>query len=221
MTGYFITLEGIDGSGKTTHLGFLKEMLSSIGFRVVLTREPGGTALGEKIREILLDPSTRGMDPMTEVLLYNAARSQLVKEVIQPALQRGLVVLSERFADSTIAYQGYGLGLPVDIVRSVNGVACNGVYPDLTLLFDLDVEIARARILKKVPDRVECRDVDYYRRVREGYLTIAGEETHRVKIIDASQAIEEVRRRATQAVLDFVRVHSPSRSKERDDSPSS
>lgn len=217
MTGYFITLEGIDGSGKTTHLRFLAQMLSSFGFRVVSTREPGGTALGERIREILLDPSSRNIDPVAEVLLYNAARSQLVKELIKPALEQGLVVVSERFTDSTVAYQCYGLGLPVDIVKMLNDFACSGVTPDLTLLFDLDPEVARARIPERVRDRVECRDVEYYRRVRDGYLAIALEDPRRVRIVDASGSVEEVRRRASQVIMDFIQV----RSQRRDDQPTS
>jgi dTMP kinase len=205
MKGKFITFEGIDGSGKSTQLRLTVEKLSSLGFPVVKTREPGGTVLGEWIREILLDPSVDELDCTTEVLLYASARSQLVKETIKPALERGALVVSERFADSTVAYQGYGLGLPIDSITAINAFACNGVSPDLTLLFDVDPELARSRIQSRRVDRIECRDIEYYRRVQEGYLAIARREPDRVKIMDASVSIEEVKKQVSRIILDFVR----------------
>ncbi len=182
MRGVFITFEGIDGSGKTTMLERVALKLQSLGFRVVVTREPGGTELGRAVRDLVL---TREMSPMAELFLYAADRAEHVARVIRPALEAGLIVLSDRYADATLAYQGYGRGLPLEMVREVNRWATDGVMPELTIV--LDCEIAEARRRKGwLTDRFERGGEDFLARVRQGYLEVALEEPERVRVISSS-----------------------------------
>lgn len=199
----FIVLEGIDGSGKSTQIRLLKQSLESLGFRVYATREPGGTIIGEKVRAILLDRSNSEMTLRTEALLYAACRAQLVEQVILPRLNLGEVVLCERFLLSSIAYQAYGAGLDRESVLTVNRFACNGVYPGLTILLDLDPYAHRSRI--KGTDRIESRGLDYLKRVREGYLQEA-KLAPGIKVVDASASVEEVHRSILHEVLAFLNV---------------
>jgi dTMP kinase len=188
VRGHFITIEGPDGGGKTTQAERLARHLGA-DRPVHLTREPGGTWLGERVRELRLagtDPASP-TDPITDALLFNAARRQLVREVIRPAMERGTTVVCARFADSTVAYQGYGAGVPLATLTALESAATDGLRPDLTILLDLPVEVGLARKAPGDVTRFEREyDLDFHRRVRAGFLSIAAAETDRVVIIDAS-----------------------------------
>lgn len=194
MKGLFITLEGPEGAGKTTQARLLHERLRP-QHDMLYTREPGGTKIGEQIRHLLLDERHREMAPQTEMLLFAASRAQFVAEVVEPALNAGRLVLSERYVDASLAYQGYARRLGVDVVRRVNAVATRGVKPDLTLLLDIDpaVGLQRARHAagKEGPrgrgDRLEQEDLAFFVRVREGFLAIAREEPNRVHVVDGNR----------------------------------
>jgi dTMP kinase len=195
----FITFEGIEGSGKTTQVRLLAEYLTGKGVQHVVTREPGGTVIGEKIRALLLDPQSRGMVPVSELLLYGAARSQHIDEIIEPALGEGKVVLCDRFTDATMAYQGHGRGIPLNVIRVVNSLASADVKPDLTILLDLDPEkgLARARARNQAEGatsttRFDDEEIAFHTRVREGYLEIAREDTARVRVVSAEPPAEKV-----------------------------
>jgi dTMP kinase len=193
--GWFITIEGPEGAGKTTQAAALADHLARAGLDVHMTREPGGTWLGERLREILLarTDSAAPTDPLTDALLFNAARRQLVTEVIRPALEAGRTILCARFADSTLAYQGFGAGVPLERLLLIEGTATDGLRPDLTILLDVPVEDGLAR---KAPDdvtRFEAEfDVAFHRRVREGFLALAAAEPDRFAVIDASRPADEV-----------------------------
>ena len=199
--GRFITFEGPEGAGKTTQAARLEATLRARGLRVVATREPGGTALGERIREVLLAPSGEAIDPLADALLFNAARRQLVAEVIEPALAAGTTVICARFADSTRACQGYGGGLPLAELDRLEAVATGGLRPDRTILLDLPVEIGLAR---KAPDdrtRFETSfDLSFHQRVRNGFMAMAAAEATRFVVIDASGDPDDIARRALRAV---------------------
>ena len=187
--GLLITLEGIDGCGKSTQTELLKQRFEEHDVPFIPVREPGGTAVGEDIRQILLHKDY-AMSLQAELLLYMAARSELVGQVIIPALKAGRVVLCDRFTDSTLAYQGYGGGADLCFIRSMNSRATSGIVPNLTVLLDLPVENALAR-RGEVADRMESRDIRYHQRVRHGYLEIARREPRRVKVIDAKGSAQE------------------------------
>lgn len=190
----FITLEGPDGSGKTTQARLLAHWLQEEGHPVVLVREPGGTTVGERIREVLHDPAHTGMSPWTEVFLYCAARAQLVAEIIRPALAAGQTVLCDRYADSTLAYQGYGRGLDLDALRLVLYLATGGLTPDLTFCLDISPEegLARRRAGGGEWNRLDQETVDFHRRVRTGYLELAGLEPQRWIVVDAARPVDAV-----------------------------
>ena len=200
----FITFEGIEGSGKTTQLRRLAVVLPG----AVVTKEPGGTPISDRVRSILLDPQSSGMDAMTELLLYAASRRQHVVELIQPALQRGGVVLCDRYTDSTLAYQGFGRLLDLDQLRTLNAWATGGLAPELTLLFDLPEEegLARARSRNDASaalqgeGRFEAEDLRFHRRVREGYRSLAASEPARYAVVDAAGSEEEVFERMIAAL---------------------
>jgi len=192
MPGKFITLEGIDGAGKSSHLAWIAERLRQAGRDVVVTREPGGTPLGEKLREILLrDP----MDAGSEILLLFAARQAHLAQVVRPALARGAWVVSDRFTDATFAYQGGGRGFPVDKLRILEAWVQEGLQPDLTLYFDVPVSTGQARLKKAqgTPDRFEREDAAFHERVRAAYLERAGQFPQRFRVIDASKSVGEVK----------------------------
>ncbi|MGI9952584.1 dTMP kinase [Moorellaceae bacterium AZ2] len=204
MKGIFITFEGPDGSGKTTQMGLLARHLERKGRRVLCTREPGGTPLAEAIRRLLLSSWPEQVLGITEVLLYAAGRAQHVQGKILPALEAGQVVLCDRFVDSTLAYQGFGRGLNPELVRRINDLATGGITPHLTLLLDLPPEegLRRSRDGEggRALDRFEQEDLDFHRRVREGYLELARREPGRIKIIDALGSKDEVFRQVWGAV---------------------
>ena len=195
-SGFFIALEGGEGAGKSTQLRLLSEYLVTAGYQVRLGREPGGTPLGEAVREILLDREELAIAPPTELLLMLAARSAFVQEVVRPALAEGAIFLADRFEGSTFAYQGYGRGLDLPTVRSLNAFATAGIHPHLTLILDLSVEEGEARQARagKRGDRIESGGRDFHARVRAGYAALAAEDpsVHRV---DASGSVEEVHNR--------------------------
>lgn len=193
MKGAFITLEGVEGSGKTTQMALLHDRLEADGHRVLLTREPGGTPIAEAIRGILLDPANIALSPVAELLLYEAARAQHVAERIRPALEEGRIVICDRFADSTTAYQGAGRVLPRDAVRELHRLATGALWPDLTIVLDLPVEEGLKRAgAAHTRDRIEREPVEFHERVRREFLRIAESEPRRVKVIDAAQSLEAV-----------------------------
>lgn len=195
MTGLFITLEGPEGAGKSTNREYLAERLRERGIEVQLTREPGGTPLAERIRELLLDPSDEKMAVDTELLLVFAARAQHIAEVIRPALERGAVVLCDRFTDATYAYQGGGRGLPVERIAQLESFVQGGLRPDLTLVFDLPVEIGLSRAAARGRlDRFEQEGRTFFDAVRNTYLDRARAEPARYRILDAAQSLAEVQR---------------------------
>jgi len=202
--GIFISLEGIEGTGKTTQARLLSERLVEKGYEVMLTQEPGGTVIGSKIREILLHIDHGSMFYMTELFLYNAARAQHLSEKILPALDEGKIVITDRFTDSTVAYQGYGRGIDIQLITSINNIATEGIKPNLTILFDLDVEtgLKRNKGINKV-DRLELEDVEFHKKVKRGYFQIADKEPERIKIVDASLPLKIVE----QKVWEIVRWH--------------
>jgi dTMP kinase len=215
-TGIFLTLEGPEGAGKTTQSRLLVEYLRRAGHRVLHTREPGGTPIGEQIRTLLLDPRHGDMAARTEMLLFAASRAQLVAEVIAPALAQGALVLCERYVDASVAYQGVGRGLGVDIVRQVNAAATGGLSPDVTLLLDVDAAegLRRAREPAAASDvrnewgggdRMEREAPAYHARVREGFLELARNEPQRILVIDARGPVEDVQRDIRRAVDEFLR----------------
>ncbi len=201
--GVFISLEGIDGSGKTCVKDIILRQLA--GWEVLNIREPGGTATSEKIRAILLDCQNEGIKPLTEAFLYAAARAQLVEEVIRPALAAGKVIIADRFLDSTIAYQGYGRGLDRQMLTELNRLCTSGLKPDLTLLLDVDPEEGLRRRGGELPDRLEKEGLDFQRRVREGYLQIARAEPERMRVINAGRSLSEVAGEAVMIVRERLR----------------
>ncbi len=195
----FITFEGVEGSGKTTQIQRLKKYLTQKGIPCKVTREPGGCPIGEKVRKILLNPDHREMVPMSELLLYEAARAQHVKEVIEPFLKKGGVVLCDRFSDATIAYQGYGRKIDVKWIERLNHLSSLGIKPDVTFLLDCPSDVGLKRALKRnrtlkqeKEERFEKEKIQFHQRVRKGYLAIAKKEPRRVKVIDTRQGEDKV-----------------------------
>ena len=196
--GLFITFEGADGCGKTTQLTLLDEYFNKAGRKTLLTREPGAGILGAKIREILLNYDGE-VSPNCESFLFLADRAQHVEGMIKPALEEGTIVLCDRYTDSTLAYQGYGRELDMERIKYLNNLATSGLKPDLTIVFDVDIETSLSRVGKS-KDRMESAGVDFFNRVRRGYLEIAKQEPERVKIIDSSDTIENVHRKVIELV---------------------
>lgn len=189
----FITLEGPEGSGKTSHIPHLVEFLRERGYTVFPTREPGGTSIGEQIRAVIHDLKNAEMHPRAETLLYQAARAQIVEEVIKPRLERGEIVLSDRYFDSTIAYQGYGHGQDLEQVRQLVCYATGGLTPNLTVLLDLEVEIGLQRKSKQQEwNRLDAYTIDFHKRVRAGYLEMVKQEPGRWRVVDSNQAWDVV-----------------------------
>lgn len=216
MAPAFITFEGIDGSGKSTQLRLLATDLRAQQQRypeIIVTREPGGTPLGKRLRSALLDVETI-VDPLAELLLYAADRAQHVRTLIRPALDSGRVVLSDRYADATVAYQGAGRGFPRELIERVVAIATEGLRPDLTLLFDISSEEGLARRSRRMrggaaTDRLDAESTEFHARVRAAYLEIAARESERVKVIDAGASIQVVHARAKQIVSKFFKSRVP------------
>ena len=197
--GYFITFEGVEGCGKTTQIKLLSEFLTAHGRQTVLTREPGGCPIADKIRTILLDAENCALSPLAELMLYAAARTQHVAEVISPALESGKIVLCDRFCDATVAYQSFGRGIDRSIIDSLNQQACQGVSPDLTVLVDCDPKLGLERARRRIEassgpreERFELEALTFHQRVRAGYQQLANDDPDRFLIIDGSGTIEEI-----------------------------
>lgn len=189
---WFITLEGVDGCGKSTQARLLASALEHAGHDVLLLREPGGVAISERIRTILLDPANEAMDDTCELLLYEAARAQLVHEVVRPALAAGTIVVCDRFFDSTTAYQSFAGTVSRETAEAANAIAVGVTRPTLTFVFDIDPEVAQARTAARAADRMEAKGLAYQQKVAEGFRTIAREEPGRVRVIDAAPGVDTV-----------------------------
>lgn len=201
--GLFITFEGADGCGKTTQLNLLKEYLETKGYEIVLTREPGGKGLGEKIREILLNYEGEVSD-RCESFLFLADRAQNIDIIVKPAIEQGKIVLCDRHTDSSVAYQGYGRGLDIDEINRLNSLATNNLKPDLTLVFDVDIETSMQRVGSE-KDRMESAGKEFFNKVRNGYLEIAKQEPNRIKVVDSTKTIEEVHRNVVEIINTILR----------------
>jgi dTMP kinase len=209
LHGKFITFEGIDGSGKSTQLRLLADDLRFRGFNVLTTQQPGGTPLGRRLREAFLD-TEENIAPMAELLLFAADRAQHVEFLIKPALTEGKIVISDRYADATTAYQGAGRGFSPSVIREVIKLATGGLKPDLTLFFDLPVEDSLQRTTQRnemgeLKNRLDKENTEFYQRVRNAYLEIIAKETKRFRVIDAAQSIEQVHAEALKVLLKFLK----------------
>lgn len=203
--GCFITFEGIDGCGKSTQINMLKEYLGKKSREVLLVREPGGTVIGEKIREILLSKKNDNMAPLTELLLFEAARAQITSEVIIPSIEKGITVLCDRFYDSTYAYQGYARAMGRERVELLNDIATGSFAPDLTFILDITVDeaLARRKGRGEAEDRMEAMGIEFQRKVREGYLELAAKED-RVRLIDAARPAEEIHKDIIEIIKEKI-----------------
>jgi len=211
----FITFEGPEGSGKTTQLKLLAESLRERGCDVLATREPGGTAISEAIRGILLDPTHTEMQPEAEILLFSAARAQIVAQVIRLHLQGGGIVLCDRYADSTLAYQGYGRGLDLDTLRTITAFATGGLVPDLTIYLDIAIEEGLRRKVPQEWNRLEAQALAFHQRVREGYLEMAASEPDRWLSVDAFQPIADIQAAIWERIEVFIGGMGTDRRKDR------
>lgn len=205
MKGALFTFEGVEGCGKSTQIERLRVSLQAQGHSVDLTREPGGTQIGELLREVLLNPAHTAMSSVAELLLYEAARAQHVDERIRPALDRGVMVLCDRFIDSTAAYQGAGRGLNASDLEMLQTIATGGLLPDLTFLIDVPVTEGLARAAKgKQSDRIERESVEFHERVRQGFLELAAKDSERIRVIDGERSPEEVSQEIWTFLEDFL-----------------
>ena len=202
--GFFITFEGIDGCGKSTQARKLQRKLEEEGNAPLLLREPGGTPISEDIRKVLLNPDNSSMAPENEALLLAASRSQLLKEVIIPDLEKGTIILCDRYIDSTLAYQGFGRDLPQEWLRQINRHAFELAIPDKTFLFDLPVDVALSRLGDRQRDRIEATGVNFLEKVRNGFLTLAEQESDRYIILDSQNQIEELEKEISSQVLRII-----------------
>jgi dTMP kinase len=217
MKGTFITFEGIEGSGKSTQIVLLANYLKSHGVKVVLTREPGGTLIGDQIRKVLLDPANRALDPSAELFLYSASRAQHLSEVILPALAAGTIVLCDRFSDATLAYQGYGRGLDRNMIRELDRIVTAGMRPDLTMLLDIDAVTGLARARGRNSSRglegearFENEEIAFHERVRQGYLALAKHEPERFRVVDATPAPDRIEMEIRKIVVTVSGIAEPS-----------
>jgi dTMP kinase len=214
VSGAFLTFEGIDGCGKSTQLRLVASELRLGGMEVVATREPGGTALGTRLRAALLD-AEESVDPLAELLIFAADRAQHVRTLVRPALESGHIVLSDRYADATVAYQGAGRGFPPELVAQVVALATGGLKPDLTIVFDVPVAECIARTRRRIGsdhrgDRLDAEDAAFHTRVRQAYLEMAAREPERVRIINASGSIEETHARVMELITPLLKSQVPS-----------
>jgi dTMP kinase len=217
VPGTFITFEGIDGSGKSTQLRLLNTFLRAHGCNALVTREPGGTALGLRLREALLD-ALEEVDPLTELLVFAADRAQHVRRMLLPALETGAVVISDRYADATVAYQGAGRGFAPELIAQIVQLATEGLKPDLTLLFDVSITESVSRTTRRSTgknaatkggrDRLDIENAEFHTRVRDAYLKIAAAEPERIKIIDSSGPVEQTQEQVKELIVSFLRSRS-------------
>ena len=217
MPGTFITFEGIDGSGKSTQLRLLNNFLRANGFDPLITREPGGTPVGLRLRAALLD-ATEEVDPLTELLVFAADRAQHVRRVIRPALESGQVVISDRYADATVAYQGAGRGFPPELIAEIVQLATEGLKPNLTVLFDVEIEESTNRTTRRSTgksssaksgrDRLDIEDAEFHTRVRDAYLELARGEPERIKIVDASGPVENTQEQVRNIIIPYLTSRS-------------
>ncbi len=211
MKGFFITFEGIEGTGKSTQAKALYQYLNEQGYPAVFTREPGGTRIGNGIREILMTPENREMSALTEIFLFAAARAQLVEQVLRPSIEEGFVVICDRYADSTVAYQGFGRDIPLALIREINSAATWRIQPNLTFYLDLEPETALHRVHLRVQetetsaDRLEREQLTFFHKVRLGYKRIAAEEPHRVKVLDATAKAETLHKKIKELAVREIR----------------
>lgn len=205
--GFFITLEGGDGSGKTTILGRVAAYLQNHSMPYIITREPGGVEIAEKIRSIILDPAHTAMDARTEALLYAAARSQHLAEVVEPALEQGITVLCDRFVDSSLVYQGVARGLGIEAVREINRFATGGRMPDLTFYLDVDPEVGLSRInanQSREVNRLDLESLEFHRKVKTGYEQVIAAEKQRIVVLDANRPVHMVEQELVQVLKDRI-----------------
>jgi dTMP kinase len=209
--GYFITFEGVEGCGKTTQIKLLSAFLAKLGVRTVLTREPGGCPIADKIRTILLDAENQALAPLAELMLYAAARAQHVSEVIHPALNAGAIVLCDRFCDATVAYQSFGRGIDRDVIDNLNRHACQGVSPDLTVLVDCDPALGLERARRRIEassgpreERFELEALAFHQRVSAGYQQLANEEPRRFLLVNGADSIENIHAVISAQVLSRI-----------------
>lgn len=203
MRGIFITIEGPEGSGKSTHSKLLCDFLRRRGYRVLHTREPGGARISEAVRKILLNKNNKGMSDICELFLFLAARAQIVDEIVRPALKKGYVVVCDRFHDATVAYQGYGAGLDLKLIEEMGKLATKGIKPDLTVLLDVETKKGLRRAGAK--DRIETKSLEFHKRVRGGYLALAEREPERIKVVPTTEAkVSDVQDMVRRAVLSVV-----------------
>lgn len=201
--GKFVVFEGLDGSGTTTQVGMLAEYLKEEGFSVIKVEEPGGTPLGRKVRDLLLEDKGLNIEPLSELLLYEVSRAQLIREKIIPELNKGSIVISDRFAISSVAYQGYGRGIPIERVKKLNEIAVAGVEPDITFFLDIKLEEREKRTLERKPDRIEKEKLEFYRRVKQGYLEEIKSAPEAV-IIDGSSSKEEISSKVISKIDELI-----------------
>ena len=208
--GLFISMEGSDGGGKSTQINLIKAVLQEWGVDLVCSREPGGTPIGEEIRRMLLNPENTDMDPRTEALLYAAARAQYVSQVVCPTMERGAVLLSDRFVDSSLVYQGVGRGFGVDTIEALNEFAIRGLMPDVTFIFYIDYEEGlRRKGMQNAGelDRMEQQAEAFHRRVNAGYLELAKRYPERIRLIDASRSVEEIHGDILRQIQQLLDIH--------------
>ncbi|MBI4733785.1 MAG: dTMP kinase [Rubrobacteridae bacterium] len=203
--GVFITFEGIEGGGKSTQIALLAEHLIELGKPTIITREPGGTVIGASIRRILLDPDHTDMDFHAEVLLYAADRAQHVAELIRPGLLSGKIVISDRYVDSTIAYQYYGRNLPLDLINSANEWAVQGLKPDITFLLDLPVEAGLERATREAADRIENESIEFHKRVADGFRKLAAEDPGRWCVIDGMLTADDIHLEVLAGIAEAIK----------------
>jgi dTMP kinase len=208
MPGRFFAFDGIDGCGKSTQIAMAAQRLTGAGYDVVSTREPGGTPIAEKIRSIILSPDNREMAHECELLLYGAARAQHVREKIIPAIDRGAVVLCDRFELATFAYQGFGRSIPLDLLKRINDIATGGCTPDLTFVFDLPVTVALKRLAAtgKAPDRLEQESMEFFESVANGFRTLAAKDPAHFVLLDAEQSVEELAETVYRRMIPLIKT---------------
>jgi dTMP kinase len=206
--GLFITFEGPEGSGKSTQASLAADSLRSRGYKVLHTSEPGGTALGKKVREIILEKDEIPMGSLAELFLFEADRAQHVREVIRPAIRDKKIVICDRFNTATFAYQGYGLGMDMDLINRVDDAATGALKPDLTVLLDIDIKLGMSRAhARSSADRMEKRGEDFHRKVREGYLDLASRDAERIKVIEVAEDIDRTREKVEKEIYGLIERH--------------